>query len=78
MRFLSLPRAYTHIRNNNTGYLHSRKLVTENRSAGGPQYLLGGGDWLIELFTRIFVGLVLLYVLLSLLKTLYGGPVPFV
>jgi len=38
----------------------------------------GSGDWLIELFTRIFVGLVLLYVLLSLLKSLYGVPVPFV
>lgn len=36
------------------------------------------GDWLIELFTRIFVGLVLLYVLLSLLENLYGVPVPFV
>lgn len=37
-----------------------------------------GVDWMLQLFTRIFVGLVMLYVLLSLLKNMYGIPVPFV
>lgn len=47
-------------------------------SGGGSESSSGIGDRILELFVSAFMGLIFLYVLLSVIEIMFNIPVPFV